>query len=109
MTKKAMLIVLVLVVQASMACGENGTQTHRINGTMVPDVKDVQETPKQEDACDCCQKCKAARRPTKPSPELEEDKTRKNGCDDCCMKCGRPVQPAPEEIPPEIIHKPRQK
>lgn len=100
-------IALFLLLQSCVARADSEKMSHRVNGKFAPDVQDVQESTKQEYACDCCQKCKAARKPVQP--DLQEDSTRKNGCDDCCQKCGRPVQPAPEQIPPEIIQKPRQK
>ena len=78
--------------------------SHRENGDVHTDKQDIKDRTR-EYACDCCQKCKAARRP-QVEPE-EQGPLEKNGCKDCCERCGRPVQPAPEEIPPEIIEKPR--
>lgn len=102
-----MSIALLLLLQSCVTRADGEQMSHRVNGKFAPDVQDVQESPKQEEACACCQTCKAARKPVQP--DLQEDLTSKNGCDDCCQKCGRPVQPAPEQIPPEIIQKPRKK
>jgi len=107
MIKTMNLIALLLTLHLPLAaCAHVGDVSQNTDGRSVPDVQEMQEK-SQEDACDCCQKCKAARRSVKP--DLHEKKGDENGCGDCCKKCGRPVQPAPEEIPPEIIQKPRQK
>jgi hypothetical protein len=60
----------------------------------------------KEDDCDCCQKCKAAKRPVIPKEESGSDK--KDGCQDCCDRCGKTLQSAPDESPPDIIDKPKQ-
>lgn len=106
MNKTVILVALVLL-SVSLSRAESGDSAHRGNGKFIPDQQDVESSPTQENACDCCQKCKAATKETKP--QLEEDTSKKTGCEDCCLKCGRPVQPLPEDIPPEIINKPRQK
>ena len=54
-----------------------------------------------EDACDCCQKCQAAKRSIQPKEE--EGSAAADACKDCCAKCGRTLQPSPEDIPPEVI------
>ena len=59
----------------------------------------------KEIACECCQKCKSAQRPTKPQEEEGHDV--KDGCEDCCKRCGGAVPLTPDEIPPEIINKPK--
>lgn len=106
--RKGPLVVLLVLFHSAVVMAENDEVTRRINGKYAPDIEDVQESTGQELACDCCQKCKAARKPVLPG--LPEEKPGdKNGCEDCCKRCGRPVQPAPEEIPPEIIEKPRSK
>lgn len=105
--KRFVILVALLLLSVSLSCAQNGKVTHRVNGEFVPDQRDVESSPTQENACDCCQKCKAAKKETKP--QLEEDTSKKTGCEDCCQKCGRPVQPLPEDVPPEIINKPRQK
>ena len=107
MKKVVILVVPLLLSQVAWSFGDSEDLAHRANGKFIPDMHDIENTPAQEKACDCCQKCKAAKKPTKPQPEEETDNT--SGCEDCCRKCGRPVQPLPEDIPPEIINKPRQK
>ena len=107
MKKRPIAVVLLLLFQALPSWGDGGEQAHRGNGKFIPDQRDVEVSPTQEDACDCCQKCKAAKKETKP--QLEEDTSKQTGCEACCQKCGRPVQPLPEDIPSEIINKPRPK
>lgn len=107
MKRTVVLIALLLLSQISIVHAETDEMAHRANGKFLPDQQDVEGSPTQESACDCCQKCKAAMKPGKP--QLEEEDTTKSGCEDCCQKCGRPVHPAPEDIPPEIINKPRSK
>ena len=59
----------------------------------------------QEDDCDCCQKCKAAKKPV--LPQEEEGPAIKDGCAECCERCGRALPSAPVETPPDIIDKPK--
>ncbi|MBU5613343.1 hypothetical protein [Geomonas azotofigens] len=107
MKKMPIAVVLLLLSQAALSLGEGGELVHRGNGKFLPDQRDVEVSPMQENACDCCQKCKAAKKETKP--QLEEDSSKQTGCEVCCQKCGRPVQPLPEDIPPEITNKPSAK
>jgi hypothetical protein len=105
--KRTVILVVLVLLSVSPSRAESSEVAHRGNGKFIPDQRDVESSPAQEDACECCQKCKAAKKETKP--QLEEDTSKVTGCEDCCQKCGRPVQPLPEDIPPEIINKPRQK
>ncbi|WP_162604872.1 hypothetical protein [Geomonas ferrireducens] len=108
MKRMVMLVVLAFSCQVSLSCATGNEVVHRANGKFIPDQRDVESSPTEENACECCQKCKAAQKqPTKPPTEREEATT--TGCEDCCQRCGRPVQPLPEDVPPEIINKPRQK
>jgi len=75
------------------------------SGKLPPGRIEMQDGSKEDD-CDCCQKCKAAKRPVIPKEESGSDK--KDGCQDCCDRCGRPLPSAPEESPPDIIDKPKQ-
>lgn len=70
---------------------------------IVPSLTPEMQDKSKENACDCCQKCKAAKRAI--VPKEEEGQPNKDGCDDCCEHCGRVVQPAPGETPPEVIKK----
>ncbi|GFO63869.1 hypothetical protein M1B72_07795 [Geomonas paludis] len=107
MKRTPIAIVLLLLSQVVLSCAGEGEVVHRGNGKFLPDQRDVEVSPTQENACDCCQKCKAAKKDIKP--HLEEDTSKETGCEECCRKCGRPVQPLPEDIPPEIINKPAPK
>ncbi|WP_129127731.1 hypothetical protein [Geomonas oryzae] len=108
MKRMVMLVVWAILCQMSSTLWAADEMVHRANGKFIPDQRDIESSPTQEDACECCQKCKAAQKqPTKPPTEREKETT--TGCEDCCQRCGRPVQPLPEDVPPEIINKPRQK
>ena len=92
-----MILLLLLVSplsQASAAMPENPEK-------LPPDRIEMQDGSKADD-CDCCQKCKAAKSPIKP--KTEEGATLKDGCKDCCERCGKPLQPS-NDIPPEVIDK----
>jgi hypothetical protein len=65
--------------------------------------QDLGQDKAKSDACECCQKCKAAKSPIKS--EEKEGKEIKDGCEDCCTKCGEVLKPAPEATPPEQIEK----
>jgi len=71
-------------------------------GIISSDQTEIRDRTK-EYACDCCQKCKAARRPV--APKEEGGAVESNGCKDCCARCGKELQPAPGEAPPEVIEK----
>src|SRR4051812_32872213 len=55
-----------------------------------------------EDSCACCQKCAAAMKSVKPK---EKEPPVRNGCRECCARCGKDKKPTQEEFPPEIIEK----
>jgi hypothetical protein len=71
----------------------------------VPAQKEGDTTPKTKEertkdiACDCCMKCRAAQ---KPVSGKEEGPPAKNGCRDCCEKCGRKL-PLDPQFPPEKV------
>jgi hypothetical protein len=62
------------------------------------------EQPEQpdRDACDCCQKCSAAMKDIK---ETEKEPPARDGCRDCCAKCGKEKKPTEQSFPPEILEK----
>lgn len=55
----------------------------------------------KENPCDCCQKCVAAMKSIEPKPE--EQPAAKDGCEECCARCGSDKKPTPERFPPEIL------
>ncbi|ACH38604.1 hypothetical protein Gbem_1586 [Citrifermentans bemidjiense Bem] len=105
MMTKTIMVALVLLLQVSTARAEGGEEKYESSGVVGTDIEDMQDK-KQERACDCCQKCKAARAPVQPGQQ-QQSPLKKNGCEDCCKQCGRPLLPDPEDIPPEIAPKPR--
>lgn len=107
MKRTSMLILLLLLSPFALSYAQSEDVVHRANGKFIPDQRDIEASPNQENACECCQKCKAAKKET--MPQLEEDTSKQTGCEECCLKCGRPVQPLPENIPPEIMKKHRPK
>uniref|UniRef100_C6E0P1 Uncharacterized protein n=1 Tax=Geobacter sp. (strain M21) TaxID=443144 RepID=C6E0P1_GEOSM len=104
MTTKTILVALVLLLQLPLARAEDGDE-RRSSGVVGTDIEDVQDK-NQEKACGCCAKCKAARKPVQPGQQ-QQSPLKKNGCEDCCKQCGRPVLPDPEGIPPEVAPRPR--
>lgn len=108
MTSKCQAVVFYLLVSAAAAASAElvPQQEPWSSGVIVPD-RDISDQDR-EAACDCCQKCKAATRNLKSQEEKSDEKgvEEKDGCRDCCDKCGRIVPPAPEDVPPEIIKKP---
>jgi len=103
MMRNAVILGLLFLLFSPVAGAGAAELSHRDNGDVHPDKQDIKDR-SREYACDCCQKCQAARRP-QIDPEEQKGPLEKNGCKGCCERCGRPVQPAPEEIPPEIIDK----
>jgi hypothetical protein len=75
-------------------------------GKLPPDRIEMQDGSKEDD-CDCCQKCQAAKRPVAPKVEPGAT-TPKDGCEDCCDRCGKALPSVPEDTPPDIIEKPKQ-
>ena len=71
-------------------------------GIVTSDKHELQDGLKAN-ACDCCNKCMAA----KSSIKSKEDEVPadKNGCQDCCQRCGKVLKSFPEENPPETIEK----
>jgi hypothetical protein len=104
MTTKTIMVALVLLLQISPARAEGGKEEHRSSGVVGTDIEDMQDKTREK-ACDCCEKCKAARK-VQPGQQ-QQSPLKKNGCEDCCKQCGRPILPDPEDIPPEIAPKPR--
>lgn len=100
MKKYLLLLPLVLLVAAPVKKAE-AVDLHRV-GIVPNDAPETQDRSK-EDACDCCQKCKAAKSAIKP--KHEEGPLETDGCDDCCTKCGKVLQPTQQETPPEIIER----
>lgn len=98
MRKDLAIIGLALFLSLPMAKGW-AVDLHRV-GIVPKEEPEMQDRLKAQ-ACDCCQECKAAQRPMKPKEE--EGGTPNNGCDECCERCGRTVQPSPGDIPPEVI------
>jgi hypothetical protein len=73
-------------------------------GSVTTDTETIQEQSKK-DACECCQKCKAAKSQLKAKEPEASPIT--DPCKDCCDRCGTVLQPAPEDIPPDMIDKRR--
>lgn len=105
MKTKANIVVLVLLLQALSAGAEGGKEEKRTSGVIGTDIEDMQDKTREK-ACDCCEKCKAARKQVQPGQQ-QQSPLKKNGCDDCCKQCGRPMLPDPEDIPPEVAPRPR--
>jgi hypothetical protein len=103
MRKLAVLIGLTLLLTAPLSRAAAATMEEP--GQLPPDRIQMPDK-SQEDDCDCCQKCEAARRPVVPKEEAGSSK-KKNGCEDCCARCGRPLPNAPQQSPPDIIDKPK--
>jgi hypothetical protein len=101
MTKCAAMIGLILLLVSPVSKSEAGDLL--LTGRMPSGLTETHD-PTKEDACDCCQKCKAAKSPVKS--EEEEGAAVKNACKDCCNRCGKVLQPTPQDIPPEIVNKP---
>ncbi|SNB48015.1 hypothetical protein SAMN06269301_3509 [Geobacter sp. DSM 9736] len=59
-----------------------------------------ESTREREEACECCMKCMAASRAVRGK---EEGPPLKDGCRDCCRKCGTTDLPSQKSMPPEII------
>ena len=96
-----MILLLLLVSplsQASAAMPENPEK-------LPPDRIEMQDGSKADD-CDCCQKCKAAKSPI--TPKEEPGANLKDGCEECCDRCGKALPSVPEDSPPDIIEKPKQ-
>ena len=71
-------------------------------GIVSSDRHELQDESKAN-ACDCCQKCMAAK--SLIQSKEDEGSADKNGCQDCCQRCGKVLKPYPEENPPETIEK----
>lgn len=58
----------------------------------------------QRNACDCCDSCRAAvHREVAPQ---KKERPAKNGCGECCARCGKAKKPSPQDTPPpEILEK----
>jgi len=102
MRKYAIIIglTLLLAIPAGRAQAVNPDEP----GKLPPDRIELQDGSKEDD-CDCCQKCKAAQRPVLPKQEAGADK--KDGCQDCCDRCGKALPSVPEDSPPDIMEKPK--
>lgn len=55
---------------------------------------------KREIACSCCKQCRAAKKEIRGK---EEGPPPKNGCLDCCRRCGSSDVQDPRKLPPEIV------
>jgi hypothetical protein len=104
MKKYALIVGLMLLFLSPVTRAE---AADRQNAGVLPSGQPELQDRSTEDACDCCQKCTAARKTI--IPHQEEGTAEKNGCEDCCDRCGRPMPPAPESIPPEVIKKDKPK
>jgi hypothetical protein len=103
MRKLAVLISLTLLLAAPLT---RAAATNIEEPALPPDRIQMPDK-SQEDDCDCCQKCEAAKRPIAPKEEPGSTQ-KKNGCEDCCARCGRPLPTTPQESPPDIMDKPKQ-
>lgn len=104
--KKAVAVLGVVIMMAAMSAGVEAADVEKPGGVAgyQENMPDDTET---EESCDCCQKCNAARRNTLSEAEKKKEKKpdHPNGCKDCCERCGKPVPPATEDTPPEVIEK----
>jgi hypothetical protein len=100
MAKKLVIIGLMLLFASPLARAEAADLDQA--GILTSDKHEMQDRSK-ENACDCCQKCMAAKSSIKSKGDGGPAET--NGCKDCCQRCGKVLQPSPEEIPPEVIEK----
>ena len=105
MMARSIMVALVLLLQLSTARAEGGGEWYESSGVVGTDIEEMQDKTREK-ACDCCEKCKAARKPVQPGQQ-QQSPLKKNGCEDCCQQCGRPFRPDPEDIPPEVLPKPR--
>jgi hypothetical protein len=100
MTKAAVIIGLALLLLSPVAKAHSAEISAGTNSTS--HGVDMQDK-KQETACDCCQKCKAAKSNLKTKED--EEALEKDGCGDCCTRCGEPLTPRVDDTPPEVIEK----
>ena len=102
MSRHALILGLLLLFAAPVTRAE-AVGTQDLSGLPAGNLE-IQDKSK-EIACDCCQKCKSAKSAVKP--KVEEGQDVKDGCEDCCKRCGGAVPLTPDKIPPEIINKPK--
>jgi hypothetical protein len=100
MRHRTVLVALLLLLSAPPTRG-HAADLHEV-GIVPRDTPETQDKP-THDACDCCQNCKAAKSAIKS--KHQEGAAMSDGCDDCCARCGKVLQPTQQEAPPEIIEK----
>ena len=61
---------------------------------------DKDEQREREIACNCCKACREARKEIRGK---EEGPPAKDGCRDCCRRCGPTQLPDQRKMPPEIV------
>lgn len=99
MTRYIAIIALMLLAACATSRKDAG-RVHEV-GVVAPEGQEEMQDKGKEAACDCCQKCNAAKGTLKP--QKEEGALESNGCEDCCTRCGKELQPRSQEAPPEVI------
>lgn len=99
MRKSAAGLILTLLFVLPFSSGHaQGVEAGKI-GTDTIEMNDKSKEP----ACDCCQKCKAAKSNVETQEEEGPAADDDNGCEECCARCGRPLEPSSKDAPPEVI------
>ena len=97
---KSIAVAIVLMLSSVMpVTGEHGTKEQSEPSQQNQQIEEeTNGQRKREIACSCCKMCLAAKREVQGK---EEGPPAKNGCRDCCRRCG----PLPDErkMPPEIV------
>ena len=93
----AIAFLLMLSPVLSMS-GENGT-TEQSEQTESNRQPEQDQKRKRDIACSCCKECMAAKKEIRGK---EEGPPAKNGCRDCCRRCGT-MPHDKRKMPPEIV------
>jgi hypothetical protein len=99
MSKRTVIMGLVILLLSPLAKLEAADLQ---KAGIIPPAQDESLDRAKQYACDCCQKCTAAKSTIKS--QAEEDSSKKDGCEECCERCGKDLTPTPA-TPPEIIDK----
>jgi len=91
-------LLLLMLLPAMPVKGENWKEPPPSSEQNQKLKKDGQS--QREIACSCCKVCKAARRDVQGK---EEGTPSKNGCLECCRRCGSTESLDPRKLPPEIV------
>ena len=96
-TTIALLLTLISVMPVS---GKNGTKEQSEPSQRNQQIEEEMNGQRKRDiACSCCKMCMAAKSDVRGK---EEGPPAKNGCRDCCRRCGT-VPHDQRKMPPEIV------